>query len=718
MKKTAYSEISEEITDVKPKVFRTAKHLFMMNMDDGYRVFVNQGGTSSAKTFTLLQVILYHAIKEKGVVCTVVGQDIPNLKVGALRDMKNIIGASEWLAAYVRVNESTSTMTLANGSLIEFKSYADEQDAKSGKRDYLFVNEANGITYPIYWQLAIRTRKKIWIDYNPTARFWVHDEVIGREGVRLIISNHRDNPFLTEEEHERIENISDPELWKVYARGLTGKVQGLVLTNWDIVDALPDALEWKMSCRGLDFGFSCFRGDTLIMTKEGEKPIKEVKAGDFVLTRKGYRKVRRNIYNGYKETIHKKFVNGLQIMDIFCTFEHNFNANGKWKKYGELTAEDKLFMLSHSMAWSSGDTQTGSIAIITTTRGKKGEKNMSQCCIMPSLKRLTEQSRKACAYITRISTRLTTISKTLCLSPIQSICGYITSLANGLENIQMRWKKDTTPRRIGKSVGKKFSTTCHKKHVSANIAARSSRQQTRISDSAERSVTIGGSIRRQRTISRWFASIAERLLKVISISSQNVAAANVLISNHSVSSIQEVGKEWCDVYDLEIEDVHEYFANGILVHNCDPSALEHVVLAHGDLWVDEELYQTGMTNPMLARKAKEEGVTAQDEIIADCAEPKSIQEMRGEGLWVVPSLKGQDSIVVGLDILRRYRIHVTRRSKGLIDNLRSYSWSKDRDGNMTNKPEDRNNHGIDAVRYVALKKLNTQPRPKGVRRAN
>ena len=150
----------------------------------------------------------------------------------------------------------------------------------------------------------------------------------------------------------------------------------------------------------------------------------------------------------------------------------------------------------------------------------------------------------------------------------------------------------------------------------------------------------------------------------------------------------------------------------------DPSALEHVVLAHGDLWVDEELYQTGMTNPMLARKAKEEGVTAQDEIIADCAEPKSIQEMRGEGLWVVPSLKGQDSIVVGLDILRRYRIHVTRRSKGLIDNLRSYSWSKDRDGNMTNKPEDRNNHGIDAVRYVALKKLNTQPRPKGVRRAN
>ena len=408
MEKTDDNGFLEEITDVEvPKVFKAIREPFIWNTDDRFRVFVNQGGTSSAKTYTLLQVILYKAITENGVVCTIVGQDIPNLKVGALRDMRNIIAGSEWLTQFVKVNESTSTMTLLNGSIIEFKSYADEQDAKSGKRDYLFVNEANGITYGIYWQLAIRTRKKVWIDYNPTTRFWVHDELIGREGVRLIITDHRTNVFLTEEEHARIEGISDPELWKVYARGLTGMVQGLVLTNWDIVDALPDSLEWKMSCRGMDFGFSN-----------------------------------------------------------------------------------------------------------------------------------------------------------------------------------------------------------------------------------------------------------------------------------------------------------------------DPSALEHVVLAHGDLWVEEELYGTGYTNPMLARKAKEQGVTAQNEIIADSAEPKSIQELRGEGLWVTPSVKGQDSIVVGIDILRRYRIHVTRRSQGMISNLRAYSWSRDRDGNMTNKPEDRNNHAIDAVRYVALKKLNTQPKARGVRRMN
>ena len=78
-------------------VFNAIAELFMANTDEGYRTFVNQGGTSSAKTYTLLQVLLYHAIKENGSVCTVVGQDLPNLKVGALRDMKTITGGSEWM---------------------------------------------------------------------------------------------------------------------------------------------------------------------------------------------------------------------------------------------------------------------------------------------------------------------------------------------------------------------------------------------------------------------------------------------------------------------------------------------------------------------------------------------------------------------------------------------------------------------------------------------
>ena len=147
----------------------------------------------------------------------------------------------------------------------------------------------------------------------------------------------------------------------------------------------------------------------------------------------------------------------------------------------------------------------------------------------------------------------------------------------------------------------------------------------------------------------------------------------------------------------------------------DPTALEHVVLAHGELWVDEEFYETGMTNPDIAERAKDAGLGRGDLIIADSAEPKSIRELHNMGLYVVPSVKGADSIAVGLDILRRYMIHFTRRSQGIIGNAKSYQWKRDRDGKQTNNPQDGNDHGIDAIRYVALVKLNARRQGSGSR---
>ena len=151
--------------------FKVIGPLFRANTDEAARVYVNQGGTSSGKTYTIMQVLIYVALQEAGSITTVVGQDLPNLKVGAIRDAKMILAGSDWLGSYFDMHESGHYLQCKNGSIIEFKSYEDEQDAKNGKRDYLFVNEANGIPYEIYWQLAIRTRKKIWIDYNPSERF-------------------------------------------------------------------------------------------------------------------------------------------------------------------------------------------------------------------------------------------------------------------------------------------------------------------------------------------------------------------------------------------------------------------------------------------------------------------------------------------------------------------------------------------------------------------
>jgi phage terminase large subunit len=231
--------------------------IFERNYNSIAEVIVNQGGTSSGKTYSILQVLCLKAIEQPDQVISVVGQDVPNLKSGALRDMQAIVASStdiqSWIKSY---NASDRIFTFHNGSIIEFKSYQDPQDAKSGKRHYLFMNEANGINYWIYWELARRTNKQVFIDYNPNARFWVHDKLIGKEGVELIISDHRHNPFLSDKTRRDIEGIrnEDEELWKVYARGMTGKIEGLIYRNWGTIGTIPS--DAQLIGAGLDFGFT------------------------------------------------------------------------------------------------------------------------------------------------------------------------------------------------------------------------------------------------------------------------------------------------------------------------------------------------------------------------------------------------------------------------------------------------------------------------------
>lgn len=372
--------------------------LFMANKETEERTVVNQGGTSSGKTYSIMQLLFEMAMNEPDLVVTIVGQDIPNLKKGAYRDAKTILNQSPILQVWFPyINESERVIRCINGSVLEFTSFKDEQDAKSGKRDVLFINECDGIAYGIYWQLDMRTRRKVFLDYNPSARFWVHDNVIGRKNVKLIISDHRCNPFLSKEEHEKIEKIEDYELWKVYARGKTGKLKGLIFPEFRIVDRMPEVLECKGNWYGLDFGYTN-----------------------------------------------------------------------------------------------------------------------------------------------------------------------------------------------------------------------------------------------------------------------------------------------------------------------DPTALENMRLAHGELWVDELLFEAGYDNPMIARVMKTNGIMRRDVVIADCAEPKSISEINSFGFNVQPSSKGPDSIKNGIQILQRYKINVTRRSTGIIQEMKRYKWKVDKNGVMLNVPVEVWNHGIDAIRYVGLKTLSAR----------
>lgn len=388
-------------------LFKSAWNFANDYSEGAANIQIHQGGTSSGKTYSIEQVLFCLAAAHPGIVITVAGQDIPNLKAGALRDAVSIVIDNpeieiELIGGSIRTgyNRTDRIFAFKNRSVIEFKSYESAQDAKSGKRNFLFMNEANGIRWDIWQELEMRTRAengiggKAFIDYNPNAGFWAHEKLMGQDRVQIIYSDHRCNPFIDQGLRDKIEGLKtiDVELWKVYARGLTGRIQGLILSNWFVCEAIPEGAKF-IAC-GLDFGFT--------------------------------------------------------------------------------------------------NDETGAI---------------------------------------------------------------------------------------------------------------------------------------------------------------------------------------------------------------------EVYMQNGELWVNEIMYETGLTNPDIAAKLRDYGISKNREIIADSAEPKSIEELKRMGWYITGALKGPDSIKNSIDILKRYKINITRQSVNMRKELDRYKWKEDRTGKVLNEPVDTFNHLIDPLRYVALNKL-------------
>lgn len=139
----------------------------------------------------------------------------------------------------------------------------------------------------------------------------------------------------------------------------------------------------------------------------------------------------------------------------------------------------------------------------------------------------------------------------------------------------------------------------------------------------------------------------------------------------------------------------------------DPSALVELVESDGQLWVQELFYIKGMTNQDLAKEMRaiwRELDIQRPMVIADSAEPKSIEEIRRMRINIKPSPKGADSIKHGINLMRQYRINVTKNSINLIKELRNYAYERDRNGELTGRPVDNFNHAIDALRYALMHK--------------
>lgn len=154
-----------------------------------------------------------------------------------------------------------------------------------------------------------------------------------------------------------------------------------------------------------------------------------------------------------------------------------------------------------------------------------------------------------------------------------------------------------------------------------------------------------------------------------------------------------------DVIDLPNIEFDEIFYGGDFGYSVDPAAVIRIYRKGLEFWLEEVIYETGLTNQALGRKMQSEKITASDDCYFDSAEPKSIQELYEMGFNIKPSEKGADSVRAGIDYLKSVKIHIVKGSENIIRERSRYKWKIDKDGNALNEPVKFDNHAMDAIRY-------------------
>jgi phage terminase large subunit len=225
------------------------------------RIKIIQGGTSAGKTYGILPILITKAATYPKTEISVVAETIPHLRRGALKDFLRIMKDT---GRYFdeRFNKSLLRYEFANGSYIEFFSADDSSKLRGARRDVLYINECNNVTFESYNELAIRTKKAIYLDFNPANEFWVHKELKDEQDSDFLILTYKDNEALDNSIVQQIEkNRLKAETsaywanwWRVYGLGEIGMLEGVIFSNWKTIDILPK--EANLIGIGLDFGYT------------------------------------------------------------------------------------------------------------------------------------------------------------------------------------------------------------------------------------------------------------------------------------------------------------------------------------------------------------------------------------------------------------------------------------------------------------------------------
>ena len=225
------------------------------------RIKIIQGGTSAGKTYSVLAVLITKAASYSRTEISVVAESIPHLRRGALKDFLKIMKENNRYFDE-RFNKSLLRYEFSNGSVMEFFSADDSSKLRGARRDILYINECNNVTFESYNELAIRTKKEVYLDFNPANEFWVHKELKDEPDSDFLILTYKDNEALDNSIVQQIEkNRLKAETsaywsnwWRVYGLGEIGMLEGVIFSNWKTIDTLPK--DAKLIGIGLDFGYT------------------------------------------------------------------------------------------------------------------------------------------------------------------------------------------------------------------------------------------------------------------------------------------------------------------------------------------------------------------------------------------------------------------------------------------------------------------------------
>lgn len=224
------------------------------------RIRAAAGGTSASKTISILLILIDKAQtaanNKEQLLISIVSESLPHLKRGVMRDFLNIMEGHGYYKED-QWNRTDFIYSFGQGVRIEFFGVDTPDKVRGPRRDILFMNEANNCPLESFEQLEVRTKKEIWLDWNPTNEFWFYTEILPFRGedTDFITLTYKDNesldPAIVSSIEARKHNVN---WWKVYGLGQLGDVEGKIYKDWEIIPKIPH--EARLERLGLDFGYA------------------------------------------------------------------------------------------------------------------------------------------------------------------------------------------------------------------------------------------------------------------------------------------------------------------------------------------------------------------------------------------------------------------------------------------------------------------------------